>query len=162
MKKYYLQNIVLFFLMMFGATGCQDFLKEESISNITTDSYITTESGYEDLIKSCYPLLRDFILQYPLALPGTDLFQNGIWTEKAVGQGPSLDTYINITSESFIVPWDIFYREIGRTNAAISRADDITYANPATKAARVGEAKFLRALSYFYLVQIWGDVPMPL
>tara|TARA_R110001592_G_C13191071_1_gene752703 strand:+ start:5656 stop:7413 length:1758 start_codon:yes stop_codon:yes gene_type:complete len=147
---------------MFGGAGCQDFLKEESISNITTDSYITTEEGYEDLIKSCYPLLRDFVLQYPIALPGTDLFQNGGWSEKAVGQGPALDTYVNITSETFTGPWDIFYREIGRTNAAISRADDITYANPTTKAARVGEAKFLRALSYFYLVQTWGDVPMPL
>lgn len=162
MKRYNLQYIVLYFLLMFGGAGCQDFLKEESISNITTDSYITTEAGYEDLIKSCYPLLRDFVLQYPIALPGTDLFQNGGWSEKAVGQGPSLDTYVNITSETFTGPWDIFYREIGRTNAAISRADDITFANPDTKAARVGEAKFLRALSYFYLVQTWGDVPMPL
>jgi hypothetical protein len=162
MKKYNLPYIILFFLLMFSGTGCQDFLKEESISNITTDSYITTESGYEDLVKSCYPLLRDFILQYPIALPGTDLFQNGLWSVKAVGQGPALDTYVNITSESFITPWDIFYREIGRTNAAISRADDITFANPSLKAARVGEAKFLRALTYFYLVQTWGDVPMPL
>src|SRR5690606_33151726 len=24
------------------------------------------------------------------------------------------------------------------------------------------EAKFLRALTYFYLVQTWGDIPMPL
>lgn len=162
MKKYNLFYAILFFLLMLGGTGCQDFLKEESISNITTDSYVTTEAGYEDLIKSCYPLLRDFILQYPLALPGTDLFQNGLWTEKAVGQGPALDTYLNITSETFIAPWDIFYRQIGRTNAAISRAEDITYANPSQKAARVGEAKFLRALTYFYLVQTWGDVPMPL
>ena len=30
------------------------------------------------------------------------------------------------------------------------------------KAVRVAEAKFLRALCYFYLVQHWGDVPMPL
>ncbi|WP_158860934.1 RagB/SusD family nutrient uptake outer membrane protein [Lunatibacter salilacus] len=162
MKIYSYKKIVGIFFLYILATGCQDFLTEESISNITTDSYVGTEAGYEDLVKSCYPLLRDFILQYPLALPGTDIFQNAIWSVKAVGQGPALDTYVNITSEAFIGPWDIFYREIGRTNAALSRAENVTFANPATKAARVGEVKFLRALSYFYLVQTWGDVPMPL
>ena len=30
------------------------------------------------------------------------------------------------------------------------------------KAIRVAEVKFLRSLSYFYLVQQWGDIPMPL
>src|SRR5690606_20053721 len=153
MKKYSIKNFILSVLLIFIGTGCDGFLEEESISNITTDSYVTTESGYEDMVKSCYPLLRDFILQYQIALPGTDIFQSAAWTEIAVGEGPALDTYnVNLNSETFIAPWDIFYREIARTNAAINRAEDITYADPAKKAARVSEAKFLRALTYFYLV----------
>ena len=164
MKKNNIRNIILSILLILGA-GCQDFLKEESISNITADSYINTEAGYEDLVKSCYPLLRDFILNHALVLPGTDLFQASTWTVNATSSGPALDTYdINLNSSSGDVSafWDILYREIGRTNAAIDRAEAITFADPAKKAARVSEAKFLRALSYFYLVQTWGDVPMPL
>jgi hypothetical protein len=34
--------------------------------------------------------------------------------------------------------------------------------NESKKNARKGEVKFLRALTYFYLVQIWGDVPLVL
>lgn len=165
MKKYKIRNFILSALLVFLGTGCQDFLKEESVSNITANSYITTEAGYEDLVKSCYPLLRDFILNHPLALPGTDLFQASSWDSKSLGDGPALDTYnVNLTSASSEVSafWDILYREIGRTNSAIERGEAITYADPAKKAARMSEAKFLRALSYFYLVQTWGDVPMPL
>ena len=165
MKKYNLRNFILVILFTFMGAGCQDFLKEESISNITTDSYIVNEAGYEDLVKSCYPLLRDFILNHAIALPGTDIFQAGNWNLKAVGDGPVLDQYdirLNSSSGEVSAFWDIVYREIGRTNAAIERGEAITFVDAAKKAARISEAKFLRALSYFYLVQTWGDVPMPL
>src|SRR5690606_5746819 len=51
---------------------------------------------------------------------------------------------------------------LGRVNTAISRSGDITTMDETLKATRVSEAKFLRALVLFYLVQQWGDVPMPL
>ncbi len=165
MKKYNIRNFILSVLLILSGAGCQNFLKEESVSNITADSYITNEAGYEDLVKSCYPLLRDFILNYPMALPGTDIFQASGWSLIAVGDGSPLDQYdIRLTASSAEVSafWDILYREIGRTNAALERGEAITYADPVKKITRMSEAKFLRALSYFYLVQTWGDVPMPL
>ncbi len=165
MKKFKIYSFILFLMLVFIGPGCQDFLKEESVTDITADSYITTEAGYEDLVKACYPALRDIILQYPLVLQGTDVFQSGVWTQKAVGDGSPLDQYdVRLNSETGAVAsfWELLYKEIGRTNTAIQRAEDISYADPAKKAARVSEAKFLRALSYFYLVQTWGDVPMPL
>jgi hypothetical protein len=33
---------------------------------------------------------------------------------------------------------------------------------PSLKDQLLGEAKFVRALTYFYLVNLFGDVPMPL
>lgn len=165
MKKHHVINLALTLFFLFVGAGCQDFLKEQSISNITADSYVVNEAGFEDLVKSCYPLLRDFILNYPLVLQGTDIFQGGGWSVKSVGDGPYTDQYdirLNSSASEVSSFWDILYREIGRTNTVITRAEKITYADPAKKAARVSEAKFLRALSYFYLVQTWGDVPMPL
>lgn len=165
MKKFKIYSFILFLMFVFIGPGCQDFLKEESVTDITADSYIINEAGYEDLVKACYPALREIILQYPLVLQGTDLFQSSVWTQKSVGDGSALDQYdVRFNSEvgalgSF---WELLYKEIGRTNTAIQRADNITYADPTKKAARVSEAKFLRALGYFYLVQTWGDVPMPL
>lgn len=167
MKKHItlIRNFTLIIVLIFANAGCQDYLKEESVSNITADSYVVNEAGYEDLVKSCYPLLRDFILNYSLVLQGTDIFQGGAWTLKSVGDGSYMDQYdirMNSSIGEVSAFWDILYREIGRTNAALTRADKITYIDATKKAARVGEVKFLRALSYFYLVQTWGDVPMPL
>src|SRR5690606_26086662 len=48
-----------------------------------------------------------------------------------------------------------------RTNTAIDRAPGASM-NEATKTMRISEIKFLRALYYFYLVQQFGDVPLPL
>jgi starch-binding outer membrane protein, SusD/RagB family len=165
MKNKNIRNLILSALLIFMSTGCEDFLKEESVSNITANSYVVNEAGFEDLVRSTYPLLRDFILNYSLVLQGTDIFQSGQWTKIAVGEGSPLDTYSvdhNGAMGDLAAFWDILYREIGRTNAVLDRAPAITFANPARKEARIGEAKFLRALSYFYLVQTWGDVPMPL
>jgi len=165
MKKYNIYNFILILLLVFAGIGCEDFLKEESVTDITANSYITGEAGYEDLVKACYPALREIIMQYPLTLHGTDIIQGGGWNEKVVGEGPALDQYdVRYNSsmgevESF---WTILYQEIGRTNSAIERAEAIEYSDAAKKGARVAEAKFLRALCYFYLVQTWGDVPMPL
>lgn len=157
---------VLFALVV--VQGCEDFLKEESISNVTTDSYIVNEAGFEDLVKACYPLTRAMIASQnkaSVALNGTDIFTQGNWNNPAAGTPSPFEVYdvrLNSSVAELAEFWDVLYREIGRTNTVLSRADAITYVDAAKKAARLGEAKFLRALSYFYLVQTWGDVPMPL
>lgn len=166
MKKHNIYNLVLAFLLLFIGVGCQDFLTEESVTDITADSYISNEVGHEALVKSCYPAYREIINQYRLALSGTDIFQASGWNDKVVGEGPVFDQYdaarFNSSMGELASFWDLLYQEIGRTNSAVERAEGIEYSDPTKKAARVSEAKFLRALSYFYLVQTWGDVPMPL
>ncbi|XOV91637.1 MAG: RagB/SusD family nutrient uptake outer membrane protein [Bacteroidota bacterium] len=165
MKKYKIYNFIIALLFLFGSVGCEDFLAENSVTDITADSYITNESGYEDLVKACYPKLRDIIMNYSLVLHGTDLFSGGAWNLSSNSNGPAYDQYnVNFNSGTGGLQefWDDLYKEISRTNTAIGRAEGIEFADPAKKAARIGEAKFLRALSYFYLVQTWGDVPMPL
>lgn len=65
--------------------------------------------------------------------------------------------------QQVIFPWRSFYGTIGRANVLIS---DLSAASPgpsvsaAILEAAIGEARFIRALSYFYLVQLWGDVPI--
>jgi hypothetical protein len=56
--------------------------------------------------------------------------------------------------------WTPLYNVVYRANAAI---EGITASTSLTSAARdqlLGEAKFLRAFCYFYLVNLYGDVPL--
>lgn len=55
--------------------------------------------------------------------------------------------------------WTTLYRAIHRSNALLENIDDAV-APDATKRRISGEAKFLRAWSYFELVTLWGGVPI--
>ena len=163
------------FLLVSGlllvSMSCKDsFLDEQPKSTLTTDVYYKTEAGFEDLIRACYPLLRNIHQNRILVQNGTDIFSaQGGWNPSAVNgkeNPPSLydvyDARFNATLPELQTLWQFLYAEIARTNTAITRSAAITTMAPALKDTRIAEAKFLRALSFFYAVQHWGDIPMPL
>ncbi len=156
-------TIILTITLLFAGSGCQKFLEEDAVSIITADSYYIDANGFEDLVKSNYTLLRDITQQRNLVLLGTDMFTDLGWANPSdAGSGLNLyDVRMNSEEPSLKSLWDLLYREVARTNTAIERAPDIDM-DESLKAVRVGEAKFLRAYSYFLLVQEWGDIPMPL
>ena len=58
--------------------------------------------------------------------------------------------------------WEAIYKQIDRDNVIIARVPGVVSIDEDTKKDVVGEAYFLRALSYHNLVKFWGDVPTPL
>lgn len=58
--------------------------------------------------------------------------------------------------------WAILYNYIFKCNAAVEGLTASTSLTPAVKQQLLGEAKFLRAFFYFYLVNLYGDVPQAL
>ena len=57
--------------------------------------------------------------------------------------------------------WFYTYMQIKNANYAINGLARSTTLTPAVKDQLMGEAKFHRAFIYFYLVNLYGDVPMP-
>ncbi len=147
----------------------KDFLTENNVGNRTTDNYYTTAAGFESLVTSCYPLLRDITQQRNLVFPGTDVFAASGWGSVYFGlpnpTGSAYDQYdirLNASLSDIQTLWDLLYREINRCNAVIGRAPNATGEADSLKNIRIGEAKFLRSLCLFWAVQQWGDIPMPL
>lgn len=143
--------------------SCSSLLDEDLISDRTTDNYYVDEQGFEDLVKSAYAPLRDIHKQRDLVLLGTDVFtQVG---DPALGGLNGLNEYsaqaINPQAEAVETWWNMLYTAIARTNTAVDRAPTVSM-NEGIKMARVAEIKFLRALYYFYLVQQFGEIPLPL
>lgn len=58
--------------------------------------------------------------------------------------------------------WLPLYKLIYRTNAAIEGLESSKELTPAVKNQLLGEAKFLRGYFYFYLVNLFGEVPLAL
>ncbi|MGN6510466.1 MAG: RagB/SusD family nutrient uptake outer membrane protein [Chitinophaga sp.] len=147
-----------------GSTGCKDYLDEISVSTTTSDTYYNTAAGYNDLVRSCYPLWRTITQERDLILQGTDIFTSAQWNDGSSIQNAenAYDATLNANMLSLQSLWTLLYQEIGRCNTAVTRAADVTGINEDELQVRLAEAKFLRAYAYFHLVQQWGDVPMPL
>ncbi len=148
--------------------GCKKtFLDEQNPSSQTTDNYYVNAKGFEDLVKSCYPLLRDITQQRFLVSNGTDMFTSSEWggVDLPGAVGNPLDQYdvrLNSSLGEIKTLFDLLYREINRCNTVVSVAPGIVDMDAALNIARASEARFLRALCFFWAVQQWGDIPMPL
>jgi hypothetical protein len=76
-----------------------------------------------------------------------------------------IDDYnIDATNTNVSRDWAYLYGTIGRANTVINNVDAVT--DPTLTDARKkeikGEASFIRAVMYFELVRLWGDVPLQL
>ncbi len=56
--------------------------------------------------------------------------------------------------------WNSLYAMIFSCNSAIEGLNTSTGLTPSVKNQLLGEAKFMRAFGYFYLVNLYGDVPL--
>ena len=137
-------------------------LDEQLVGTVTT-TYFTTPAGLEAAVDGDYAQLRDFFGReesFAVTEFGTDLTTNG-----DQGGYQCENTYaagLNASAVHYQFPWTSLYRGINTSNTVIERAPAVTGMDPAVKASRIAEAKFLRALSYFWLVQMYGPAPLPL
>lgn len=58
--------------------------------------------------------------------------------------------------------WNSFYPVIFTANSAIERLNSSSTLTASVKDELLGEAKFIRAFCYFYLINLYGDVPLVL
>jgi hypothetical protein len=146
-------------LALAGLTACVD-LTEKLVGNVTTQ-YFASGAGLDAAVMGDYSLQRGFwgreealtVTEY-----GTDLGTTG--DQPGYKYINSYGGQLSPAEGSFRFPWDAFYRAINSSNAVIGRAAGVTDMDAATKATRIGEAKFLRALDYFMLVRMYGPVPL--
>jgi starch-binding outer membrane protein, SusD/RagB family len=142
-----------------GLPACAD-LTEEMITEVGPDYYATPE-GLDAAVNGAYAQLRDYWGREQamnLSAMGTDL-----WTHGDQGGNKGLNRYdaqINSEYDQFRWPWESFYRGINTANTVIGRAGNVQGVSPAIRNSRLGEARFLRALQYFELVRMYGDVPL--
>ncbi len=72
----------------------------------------------------------------------------------------SLAMYKNQVIPDNVPLWRLLYNYIYRSNAAIEGLTTATKLTPAIRLQLTGEARFVRAFCYFYLVNLFGEVPL--
>jgi len=158
-------------LLVSGISSCKkDFLDEELKTQRNTD-YFKTPEGIADLADGLYNNYRNFFMSREQSVStnqcGTDEFIVGgdqaqqTWNDYNSNLGsivPNVPTS-NVTKTYEI--WDMMYKAISDANMLLANVDAaITDVNK-NKLFKA-EASFLRALSYFRLVQQYGPVVLKL
>jgi len=160
----YISLLLLSGTLLLGA-GCNKYLEEQDPSNLSPDSYFTLPEHAEASVNSVYANLR-FISD------GAGIFSQNFQLLEAItgtstsqtGQNSDLNNLLNLAYDADNVHirqwWAALYRGIANANLGIAKIPGINPMDEAQKARYIGEAKFLRALHYFWLVRLWGDVPL--
>lgn len=161
MKKIYNQIILILSLgTLIGTTSCKKSLEENNLGGRTAETYYNTPSGFEDLVKSNYPNLRNIVNTPNLYYLGTDAFSTPNISDQSGlnlynNNLNSLNTDVDTYSKQL-------YSAINVANNTIYWATQVQGGTAATLAVRVGEAKALRAYYYYLLVETFGDMPLVL
>ena len=98
---------------------------------------------------------------------------SGLWTDERsddtgrndnqsnAGEPFQFNNFSLIPSNTYLKShWVSLYGTITRANVVLSNIDQVAFSDPNLKLQYTAEAKFLRALMYFHLVRLWGDVPL--
>lgn len=141
--------------LLFGFSSCNSYLEEENPSEITEESYID-ESTADELVVGVYAAERGVYKQYGSMFYGTDMFT----TQDPLYSYNASNDYVNL-KDGFSGVWSSNYSVISKANAVINRYEnEIAWSdsNLEAKAYGIAQAKGLRALAYYNLVQQFGGV----
>ncbi len=156
------KSIIFTGLLAFMSAGCKTYLDEPLLGNYSDGTFFRTEAQAVLAINAAYT---------PLTFSSD---RNQLWVfgdvasdDAAKGGDPGDQADIGLVDDFRIFPsngpieseWGELYEGIARCNQVLVRVPGITMTE-AVKTRILGEARFLRALYYFYLANIYGPVPL--
>ncbi|MFH5883616.1 RagB/SusD family nutrient uptake outer membrane protein [Halalkalibaculum sp. DA3122] len=159
---------VMLCAVMFLWTGCDtdNYLSPDPASFTTTANYFEQPSHFEAALAAAYTDLRGVLglgdgVNTNLLLKET----RGYATNRMFDPNlPGIDAqnvmgwFVNPSNTIPEQIWGGFYETVNTANTVITRIDDIEWENSNQRDRILNEAKFIRAVSYFNLVQLWSDV----
>ena len=151
-------------LLVLSVTSCNDkFLDLAPIAQANTNTFFKTPADMLNALNAAYGSLQSggqYGTNYVYAeIPSDDTTPvlSGSVTDQ-----DEFDKFYPRTTNPFLASrWTDSYRGIYRCNAVIDRITAVQM-DETLKKRITGEAKFLRALMYFNLVRVFGDVPLVL
>ncbi|MGP1435516.1 MAG: RagB/SusD family nutrient uptake outer membrane protein [Phocaeicola sp.] len=163
MKLYHI-TLILTTVLIPLFSSCNDFLEEKVYTEYSPKALLSTQEGIDALLAGAYS--RSRIVQYD-SRNYTYLF-NEFPTDIAFESGGGLERnaapFINFTwsiddqlLNSF---WEKMYTAISSANSVINVVENIPNMSEQKINSALGEARFIRASSYYFLYNLFGTVPI--
>ena len=156
-----MKKILTILLLLAGTwMSCKkSFIEITPQSTVTVDNLYKTDKDFLDAVNGCYNVLQNQYQNFWVFgdLPSDDVSEDIPNHFDHV----SFDQFtVNDRQPILASTWRNYYNLINRSNTILANIEKADVSVVKNKDRYVGEAKFLRALAYFDLVRIFGDVPM--
>lgn len=152
---------------LLATTSCNEFLTESPEAFISEDQYYKTQADAITAVNAVYFFLNSG--GSAVQTPYNTLFNTGMnfaGDDEDPGPGAtnpdvrSLAVLAHSSTNLRIYEiWQQHYAAIKKANVVLEKVPGINFDN-ALRSRLLGETKFLRALYYFNLVRLYGDVPL--
>lgn len=166
MRKYKL--IITFILCIAFVNSCDESdLELTNPNELSPETYFNTEAQVESAVNAVYANLQTIGLytRHMFFMMDNMAHENGGNNQLEADKRQYLNFSFDANHGGIRAYWDSCYRGINKANFVIGNQEKINaipdgLLSQELKDKYIGEAKFLRALYYFYLVTRFGDVPL--
>jgi hypothetical protein len=162
-----MKKIVIVFCIGVLLASCKDFLEEKPYDFISPENLQTSPVGIRQMVTGMYSVFFNAQMfrneSWIYLTLCDDEWTNGVeWVMSTYGVGNFKGGWIYNNSGND--PYYVFYRIIVAANHVLEALPNVSFeaADRGIKEQYEGEALTLRALAYFYLVQMYGPVPLHL
>lgn len=153
-------SILCLTVLMLGCSS-DEILKEEPRTFLSQDAVFSSREGAIAATSGIYSPFSGQNLYGWWLLGNLEMFSDYIYGRGS--QSPAGSYQLDATSVQRIGNiWRGAYQVINRANIVINQLEntEIDGVDDALNNRLIGEARFLRALAYFHLVRLFGDVPL--
>lgn len=163
MKNKYLKIASVSAVLFLASCSDSSFLNVDSQETVDAND---TEEVYEPeaFVNATYGMFTDWNYAFSYLGITEIISDNADKGSSATDTGSDKDILDNLTytstDGSIEAMWEHWYKSIGRATEAITYTESYGLTDTSYKNRLIGEAKFLRALNYFFLVRGWGAVPI--
>jgi len=149
------------------SSSCRKFTVIPAPQNsINAANVFTNDATAISAVTSFYALLSSHELENSTDMMSAPLYCGLTGDELVLFSGAtSNNTFVqyysnNINESRDFNFWPLLYSYIYNANSAIEGLNASGSLTPVVKKQLLGEAKFFRAFAYFYLVNLYGDIPL--
>lgn len=175
MKKYHILYVLATACCIPLLTACDGFLREEPRDGIDhTDAYHTLSDVYLNAVASLYNYVGGYADSQGLQGTGRGVYdlntfttdeaimptRGGDWYDGGFWQGLYLHKW-GINNDAIQATWEYLYKVVMLSNKSIEQIQDYQATHDDRELpAHLAEVRALRAMYYYYLLDLFGRVPL--
>lgn len=163
MRRIFFNKIAWVIIISLFMSSCNDFLKEEVYTQYDPATYLQSEAGINSVLVASYSKLQVTAAMRDRMYTLNEFPGDVMWEWGGSFQSTAV-LFMSFTWDSqstiFSAPWSDYYQSIRNANSLLDNIDKVTTLSAEKVAQFKAEARFIRAVDYYYLWELFGTVPL--